>query len=86
MRVSGPPGLRDALETQLQAHGIDVRAFYTRPMYEYDWWVASARQRPCPHAEQMVAGNLALPLFYGMKDPEIETMVAELSEQPGMPD
>ncbi len=59
---------RNAIERALQARGIDARAFYTRPMYEYDWWRGSPDQPPCPQAEALVATNLTLPLYHAMDD------------------
>ncbi len=78
LRVKGSHELRDAVETRLQAQGIDARAFYTRPMYAYEWWTPSDRQGRCPHAEELVAGNLTLPLFCGTKETDVQAMVRQL--------
>ena len=59
---------RDAVVRRLQRTGIDARAFYTRPMYGYDWWQPASGQRPCPVAESLVATNLVLPIHYAMTE------------------
>ena len=66
LRVEGPPGRRDALVSRLQAAGIDARAFYTRVMYEYEWWGRDERQGKCPAAKELLEGHLVLPLHFGM--------------------
>jgi dTDP-4-amino-4,6-dideoxygalactose transaminase len=66
LRVQGSPERRDALVRRLQAAGIDARAFYTRVMYEYEWWGRDERQGDCPAARELLKGNLVLPLHFGM--------------------
>lgn len=60
------PERRDVLAKQLQAAGVDARAFYTRVMYEYEWWVRDARQGECGVAKELLAANLVLPMHFGM--------------------
>jgi perosamine synthetase len=65
LRVMGPAERRDALVRRLQGAGIDARAFYTRVMYEYEWWGRDGRQGECPAAKELLAGNLVLPMHFG---------------------
>ncbi|MCX7599940.1 MAG: DegT/DnrJ/EryC1/StrS family aminotransferase [Armatimonadetes bacterium] len=69
-----PP--RDKLVASLQRTGIDARAFYTRAMYEYDWWQRAADQARCPNAEQIVTTNLVLPLYWAMAETDLPSFVA----------
>ncbi|MGQ9730171.1 MAG: DegT/DnrJ/EryC1/StrS family aminotransferase [Candidatus Zipacnadales bacterium] len=78
LRIRGTRELRNTLEAHLQKRGIDARAFYTRPIYGYNWWSSVKRQDRCPHAEALVHQNLTLPLFYGACEADIEFMVDEL--------
>ena len=69
---------RDAVEQALQAEGIDARAFYSRAIYQYNWWTPAPHQGPCPNAERLVATNLALPVYWGMDEPEAEAVARAL--------
>jgi dTDP-4-amino-4,6-dideoxygalactose transaminase len=72
---------RDAVEGSLLCRGIDARAFYTRPMPEYDWWPRSADQPPCPEAQRLIASNLALPLHYEMIEADAARVSAHLADR-----
>jgi dTDP-4-amino-4,6-dideoxygalactose transaminase len=71
---------RDAIESVLQARGIDARAFYTRPIHHYGWWTAAPEQAPCPNAESLLASNLVLPLYYQMDEPDARRLAQALGE------
>jgi len=71
---------RDAIVSYLQARGIDARAFYTRPIYGYDWWPKAPSQEACPEAERLVATNMILPLHYGMNDDQATWIAKSLGE------
>ena len=76
---------RDALVTELQAMDIDARAFYARPMREYDWWRESDGQSPDDHAREVVRRNLVLPLPHASDQAQIirlaETVAAKVSDR-----
>jgi dTDP-4-amino-4,6-dideoxygalactose transaminase len=69
---------RDGLVDALQAEGIDARAFYTRAMYQYDWWEEARHQAPCPNAERLVATNIALPVYWRTGEPEARVVAQAL--------
>jgi len=71
---------RDAIERALQSQGLDARAFYTRPIPEYDWWQRTADQPPYPQAQRLIASNLTLPLHYAMTDADAVRMASVLSD------
>jgi len=66
LRLLGDSPPRGMLVSHFQAIGIDARPFYTRAMYQYDWWEPSEAQATCKNAEHLVATNLALPVYWGM--------------------
>jgi len=68
VRLDATRDKRDAIERALQRRGIDARAFYMRPMPEYDWWQRAPDQPPHPEAQRLVEGNLTLPLYHAMSE------------------
>jgi perosamine synthetase len=79
-RLDATSTRRDAIVSYLQGRGIDARAFYTRPIYGYDWWQPAPEQAPCPEAERLVKTNLVLPLYYGMNDDQARSVARSLGE------
>ncbi len=75
----GQPGARDGLVTRLQAMDIDARAFYARPMPEYEWWHAGDGQPAFERAAETVRSNLILPLHYSMSEPQITRLAQAVS-------
>lgn len=66
LRIDGDAEKRDGMVGRLQAQGIDARAFYTRAMYQYDWWAPDPHQSRCPEAEATIDRNLILPVYCAM--------------------
>jgi perosamine synthetase len=75
-RLGTDAARRDAVVRRLQRRGIDARAFYTRPIYDYDWWQPANGQRPCPVAETLVATNLVLPIHYAMAEADADRIAS----------
>jgi dTDP-4-amino-4,6-dideoxygalactose transaminase len=71
---------RDVIVGRLQAEGIDARAFYTRPIPEYNWWQRAPDQPPYPEARRLIDSNLVLPLYYGMSEADAVFIAQRLAQ------
>ncbi len=69
---------RDALWAALQRKGIDVQAFYSRALYQYNWWPGGLPAYHCPVAEAITQDNLILPLHYAATEAQLGQMVKTL--------
>jgi len=76
---------RSRILAALQRRGIDARAFYTDAMYQYEWFTTAPDQPTCPRAEELVASNVVLPLYYGLDEAQARAagraVVEEVSAQ-----
>jgi perosamine synthetase len=70
---------RDELVARLQAANIDARAFYSRPMSDYNWFRSADGGRPCPNSRAAVAANLILPMHHAMQEPDVARTVAAVA-------
>lgn len=72
--TEGDARRRDELVRRLQAANIDARAFYSRPLGEYEWFCAADGSRSCPSSHAAVDANLILPLHHAMTDQDLTSM------------
>lgn len=62
--TEGDASRRDALVAQMQAANIDVRAFYTSAMDEYEWMRIASNNRRHEYALAVVTTNVILPVLH----------------------
>jgi dTDP-4-amino-4,6-dideoxygalactose transaminase len=78
MRVTADARLdRDALATELAAHGIGTGIYYPRTIADYDCYRNHPRvdQTPMPNAERAAREVLSLPVHAALTDTQVERIV-----------
>ncbi len=80
LRVPAPA--REALERHLATRGVESRAYYTRPLWAEDAFRAFAPNREGHEGQSpSLAGQLvALPMFYGITEPQQRHVAAAVRE------
>ncbi len=67
---------RDDLRTHLTAHGIGTEVYYPQPLHLQQALASLGyKSGDFPHAEQAAAEVLALPMYPGLREDEVETVV-----------
>lgn len=74
---------RDELVARLQAANIDARAFYSRPLSDYDWFRGAAPARPCPNSRAAVRTNLILPMHHAVVQADVTGIAALVAGRVG---
>lgn len=71
---------RDVLQTRLAAAGVDTKVYYERPIHKQPAWLARFETRDLPNASANSRRALALPIFPGMQDDEVERVIAAVRQ------
>jgi dTDP-4-amino-4,6-dideoxygalactose transaminase len=74
------PSFRDRVADELAAAGIQTSVYYRHPLHRQSAVASALEGRPAafPNADLAAAEALALPLFPGMREPEIALVIDEL--------
>lgn len=67
-------GARDAVEQSLRAAGIGCQVYYPEPLHHAPAYARFARG-PLPEAERACREVLAIPLFPGLRDAEVDAVI-----------
>ncbi|MFP8778239.1 DegT/DnrJ/EryC1/StrS family aminotransferase [Hydrogenophaga sp. RWCD_12] len=71
---------RDDLQARLAAAGVDTKIYYERPIHEQPAWLARFGAMDLPIASSNARQSLALPIFPGMQDVEVERVIAAVRQ------
>lgn len=66
---------RDALENWLRVHGIGTAKHYPIPIHRQEAYGEQYRGMAFPIAEELAKTQLSLPMFYGMREEEIQAVI-----------
>lgn len=71
---------RDDLQARLAAAGVGTKVYYERPIHQQPAWLTRWAPVDLPHAAAHAQQALALPIFPGMKDNEVERVIAAVRQ------
>ncbi|MGM9428534.1 DegT/DnrJ/EryC1/StrS family aminotransferase [Hydrogenophaga sp. MI9] len=71
---------RDDLQARLAAAGVDTKVYYERPIHQQPAWLERFGERDLPIASSHARQALALPIFPGMQEVEVEGVVAAVRQ------
>ena len=71
---------RDGLQARLAEAGVDTKVYYERPIHQQPAWLARFGGRDLPNASAHALQALALPIFPGMQEIEVEEVIAAVQQ------